>query len=85
MPELPAAVWLPSAHAVPAEILYWAKVPHGEQAGEPTPLAGKAREPGLFLRCAARQSRAGVARETPRMWPRNTDNRPTVTRDDNGL
>lgn len=83
MLELPAAVSLPSTDAVPAEILLCTYLPGGEQESEPTALGTQAGKPRLLLRCAARKSSAGVAREAPGIRARIASKGPPVTRDDN--
>jgi hypothetical protein len=65
MPALPATVSPSSADTGSAEVLFCTAVPGGEQEGKPTPLATEVGKPGLLLRRAARESSAGVARETP--------------------
>ncbi len=83
MPELPAAVLLPSTNAVPAEILFCTCLPGGKQEGEPTALARQAGKPKLLLRYPARKSSAGVAGEAFEVWARIAITQPPVTRDDN--
>ena len=56
MPELPAAVSLPSANSVPAEILFCTYLPGSQQESESTALAAQAGKSKLLLRCAARES-----------------------------
>lgn len=83
MLELSAAVSLPSTDTDPAEILFRTALPGGEQESESTALARQAGKPRLLLRCTARKSSAGVAREAPGIWPRIATKAPPVTRDDN--
>lgn len=83
MLELSAAVSLPSTDTDPAEILFRTDLPGGEQESESTALAAEAGKPRLLLRCPARKSSAGVAREAPGIWPRIASKGPPVTRDDN--
>jgi hypothetical protein len=55
--------------------LFGIVVSGGEQEGEPTALATEAGKPELLLRVAARESSAGVARETPQIWARMRESR----------
>ena len=83
MPALPATVSPPPADPDSAKVLFGLDLPGGEQEGEPTALATEAGKPELLLRGAARESSAGVARETPAIWARIAIKGPPVTRDDN--
>jgi hypothetical protein len=64
---LPETVQLRSAPARPPEILFRTRMPGGAQAIEPAALAEQDRQPRVLPRRAARGSRAGMAREKPRI------------------
>ena len=82
MPVLPGAIFRRSAHSFPAEILLQARMSLGEQAGEPKPVAGEAREPAVLLRPAAREPGSSLAQGKSRVWAGSAVKEAPVTRDE---